>query len=50
MHHAVGIGLLIFCIAYVFGKQTARVCVGAALIIIALAFLYVMVRIIMGTV
>lgn len=50
MHHAIGIGLLIYCIAYAFGKRTAQIVVGAVLIIGAFAFLYVLFRVIEGTI
>lgn len=50
MHHAVGVLALVAAIAFAFGERTARVCVGGALIIGALAFLYVMLRIVEGTI
>lgn len=50
MHHAIGIGLLIYCIAYAFGERTAQTVVGTVLIIGALAFLYVLFRVIEGTI
>lgn len=50
MHHAIGLGLLFAAIAFAFGERTARFCVGAVLVLGALAFLYVMVRIIEGTI
>jgi len=50
MHHAIGVGLLIYCISYAFGRRTAQICVGSVLVILALAFLYVMLRIIEGTI
>jgi hypothetical protein len=50
MHHAVGVGLLVAMIVFAFGKRTAQACVGAVLILGALGFLYIAVRIITGTV
>jgi hypothetical protein len=50
MHHAVGVGLLIALIAFAFGKRTAQVCVGAVLIVGALFFLYIAVRVVTGTI
>jgi hypothetical protein len=50
MHHAIGVGLLVYMVTFAFGKRTARVVVGTALIIGALAFLYVGVRIVTGTI
>jgi hypothetical protein len=50
MHQAVGLGLLIYLIAFAFGERTARVVVGAVLILGALAFAYVMLRFVEGTI
>lgn len=50
MHHALGVGLLIALIAFAFGERTARGVVGGALILAALAFAYVMFRIVSGTI
>lgn len=50
MHHALGVFGLVAAIAFAFGERTARVCVGAALIFGALAVLYVIFRIIEGTI
>lgn len=50
MHHAIGIGLLIYVIVIVFGKPTARLILGAMLLFIVLAFVYVMFRIVTGTI
>lgn len=50
MHHAVGLGLLAFLLVFVFGKTAARIIIGAGMVIAALAFLYVMFRIVTGTV
>lgn len=50
MHHALGVGLLVFLIAFAFGERAARASVGAVLIVIAVAFLYVMYRIVSGTI
>ena len=50
MHHAIGVFAIVAAIAFAFGERTARVVVGAALLL-ALAFLlYVIVRIEMGTI
>ncbi len=48
MHHAVGIFALVSAIAFAFGERTARVCVGGSLVIMALAFAYIAVRIVTG--
>lgn len=50
MHHAIGLGLLVSAIAFAFGQRTAQACVGAVLILGALAFAYIMFRIITGTI
>lgn len=50
MHHALGIGLLVYLIAYVFGQRTAQTVVGAVLLAGAAFFLYVMWRIVAGTI
>lgn len=50
MHGAIGVGLLIGMIAFAFGERTARSVVGGALIIMGLAFAYVMFRIVSGTI
>lgn len=50
MHHAIGAGLLIGLIAFAFGERTARSVVAGALIIIGLAFAYIMFRIVTGTI
>lgn len=50
MHHAIGIGLLVYCIAFAFGERVARACVGIALVMMALAFLYVSYRVVTGTI
>jgi hypothetical protein len=50
MHHAIGLGLLVVLIGFAFGERTARRVVGAALIIAALALLYVVARVVSGTV
>jgi hypothetical protein len=48
MHHAVGVGLLVAMIAFAFGKRTAQACVGIVLVLGALGFLYIAVRIVIG--
>lgn len=50
MHHAFGIGLLVYLISYAFGQTTARVVVGSVLIVGVLAFTYVSFRIVTGTI
>lgn len=50
MHHAIGVGLLIACIAFAFGERTARVFVGGALVGSAVFFLYVIFRVATGTI
>ena len=50
MHHTIGILGLISAIAFAFGERVARAIVGSALIIAALAFVYIMVRIINGSI
>lgn len=50
MHHAIGLGLLVSAIAFAFGQRTAQAVVGAVLILGALAFAYVMFRVISGTI
>ena len=50
MHHGVGVLALVAAIAFAFGERTARFCVGAALVAMALAFLYVAFRIVSGTI
>lgn len=50
MHHAFGIGLLVYLVAFAFGERTARVLVGSTLIAGVLAFAYIMVRVVSGTI
>jgi hypothetical protein len=50
MHHAVGVFALVAAIAFAFGERTARVCVGVVLVVGALFFAYVVVRVITGTI
>lgn len=50
MHHAIGVLTIVGLIAFAFGERTARACVGAVLIVGALALVYVMVRIVSGTI
>lgn len=50
MHHALGIGLLVYLISYAFGEATARTVVGAVLLA-GLAFVaYIGYRIVSGTI
>jgi hypothetical protein len=50
MHQAISFGLLIYLVAFAFGERTARAVVSAVLIIGALAFAYVMFRLVEGTI
>lgn len=50
MHHTIGLAALVYAIAFAFGERTARVVVGSALILATLAFVYVMYRIVGGTI
>jgi hypothetical protein len=50
MHQAIGLGLLIYLIAFAFGERAARVVVGVGLILGVLAFAYVMFRLVGGTI
>lgn len=50
MHSVLGLGTLVIAIMFVFGVRVAKFVVGAALILGALAFAYVMFRIASGTV
>jgi hypothetical protein len=46
----IGFGVLICIIWFAFGAKTARAIAGAVLIVAALAFAYIMYRIVMGTI
>jgi hypothetical protein len=50
MHHAIGIGLLVYLIGFAFGERTAQAVVAIGLIAAFTAFAYVMFRIITGTI
>lgn len=50
MFHALGAAAIIGLIAFAFGKRTAQAVVGVVLILCALAFAYVMFRIVTGTI
>lgn len=50
MHHAIGALAIVGLIAFAFGERTARMAVAGVLITIALAFAYVMFRIVSGTI
>lgn len=50
MHHAIGLGLLVYLIGFAFGERTARACVAAVLLTGLVAFAYVMFRIVEGTI
>jgi uncharacterized membrane protein len=53
-HHHTGHGfgalVLVGLIAFVFGARVARVVVGSVLVVIVLAFAYVMFRVVTGTI
>ena len=51
-HHTHGLGplLVVAAIAYAFGNGVARTVVGGALLLCAAAFVYVMFRIVTGTI
>lgn len=48
--HGLGIFAIVAAIAFAFGVQTARVIVGSVLIVALLFFLYVMYRVVAGTI
>lgn len=48
--HGLGILGLVFAIAFAFGGRAARVVVGSVLIIVAVTFLYIMFRVVTGTI
>lgn len=50
MHHILGVIALVGLIAFAFGERAARACVGAALLAGAVFFLYVLWRIVEGTI
>jgi hypothetical protein len=50
MHGAFGAVAIVGLIAFAFGRRTAQFCVGAMLILAALAFVYVMARVVEGTI
>lgn len=50
MHHTIGALAIIGAIAFAFGERTARACVAAALLLATAALLYVMIRIVSGTI
>jgi len=50
MHYAIGLGILIALIAFAFGARTARVCVGIVLVAGAAIFLYIMYKVVSGTI
>ena len=47
---AIGILAIVAAIAFAFGERTARVVVGSALIVAATFFVYVLFRVVMGTI
>lgn len=50
MHHALGLGILIYVVTFVFGKPAARVIFGAVLVTAVLAFAYVAYRVVTETI
>lgn len=50
MYHAIAAVAIVGLIAFTFGERTARIVVGGALILAALAFAYVVFRIVTGTI
>jgi hypothetical protein len=50
MHHAVGVAALVAAIAFAFGERTAKFCVGAGLVAIAAAAVYVAVLVVTGSI
>lgn len=50
MHHALGTVVIVGLIGFAFGERTARVCVGAVLVAVVLAFAYIILRIVAGTI
>jgi hypothetical protein len=50
MHGAIGVLAIIALVGWVFGERTAKALVGSVLIMIVLAFLYVMYRIVTETI
>ena len=50
MHHAFGFAALVAAIAFAFGERAARYFVALVLVLGAVAFGYVMLRIITGTI
>jgi len=50
MEVLVGFGVLICIIWFAFGAKTARAIAGTVLIVVALAFAYIMYRVITGTI
>lgn len=50
MHFLIGLGILAVAIWFAFGEKAARAIVGAVLLIGAMAFAYIMFRIVNGTI
>lgn len=50
MHYGLGLFAGAALLVFLFGTKAARVIIGSGLAVVVLAFLYVMVRIMMGTV
>lgn len=50
MHVLIGLGIVAGLIAFAFGAPAARAFVGFVLLLAAMAFLYVMFRIVSGTI
>lgn len=50
MHHAIGIGLLIYLVVFLFGAPAARAIIGSAFAVAVLTFLYIMYRVVTGSI
>ena len=48
MHHAIGLGLLIYLIAFAFGERTAQVIVAVVLLIGAAGFMAIVFLVVTG--
>lgn len=49
-HGGIGLFAIVAAIAFAFGIRTARIVVGTALLVVVACFVYVMFRIVMGTI
>jgi hypothetical protein len=48
MHHAIGLGLLVYLIAFAFGERTAKIFVAVTLILMAVGFAFIVALVVMG--